>query len=500
MKLDVSNEYKTPRKENDVPEHYPEHGFYEESRSLASRGLSPLSGWGISTEPDFPEPYHQWLHLDLSCIFVSEFDETWFCASSSFLAFPGLPLPGMAFLPKATSDIYAPTLRFHEGTFYLLTTLDPYNSDAWSDPVYFSFPEFDPSPFWDDDGAMYVTGAHTAAYYPGIMHAPLNFETGEIGEITMSWNGTGRASPEGPCIFKRDGWYYLLLAEGDNPLLTTANNTVSYFQAVGHSDLFQDANGRWWGVALAVRVGSTYGEAPYFANFPVGRQIPVYTPVSGEMSGWPLPAEAVADKGEGQLSDADDNVTFPPESRLPIHFVHWRLPKARNYAISPPGHWNTLALTSSVLNLTGFDGDYALGRGQMFVGRRMAHSLFRFRVDVGVSAIQDQAQPFDLGIVTLKPSSSSHGNGNSTGTAGLQPYLRFRGHSEAPYRGVTSVPSETYPLPEVWAGHKITLQIEVVNGTHFAFSVAPAGRDNELRIFGCCRGDELVPYYSGTLI
>lgn len=214
-----------------------------------------------------------------------------------------------------------------------------------------------------------------------------------------------------------------------NPLLTAANDTSTYFQAVGHADLFQDANGRWWAVALAVRAGGSYGEAPYFANFPLGRETvltpvtweeggwPVFTPVSGEVSGWTLPAEEIPGQGEGQLSDADDSVTFPPGSPLPIHFVRWRLPTARNYAVSPPGHWNTLALKSSVLNLTGFDGDYALRRGQTFVGRRMAHSLFRFRIDVdwtssltkeemevGVWAIQDQAQHFDLGIVLLKPS------------------------------------------------------------------------------------------------
>ncbi|KAI2781054.1 beta-xylosidase [Daldinia loculata] len=416
--------------------------------------LALLFSLGISAQNStLWNPIITGFHPDPSCIFVPELDDTWFCASSSFLAFPGLPihasrdlLPGMAFLPKATGGIYAPTLRFRGGIFYLMTTLvnNPYSSEAWSDPAHFSFPGFDPSPFWDNDGT----------------------------------STTGGSSPEGPHIFKRDGWYYMLAAEGGtrenhmvtmarshnlqgpfepapaNPLLTAANNTSSYFQAVGHVDLFQDANGRWWTVALAEEGGW-----------------PVFTPVSGEVSGWTLPAEEIPEQGEGQLSDADDSVTFPPGSPLPIHFVRWRLPTARNYAVSPPGHWNTLALKSSVLNLTGFDGDYALGRGQTFVGRRMAHSLFRFRVDVdvdwassltkeemevGVSAIQDQAQHFDLGIVLLKPSQEDN---------------------------TSSAPSEAYPLLD----------------THFAFSAGPAGKEAEIRVFGYCRGDELVPYYSGTL-
>lgn len=560
-------------------------------------GLLALLAGASSAEGEnstFQNPIISGFHPDPSCVFVPELDATWFCVSSSFLAFPGLPihasrdlvhwrhasnalsrgdqLPGLAFLPRATSGVYAPTLRFREGVFYLagtlvnqqlprendsrwdnflLTTADPYRSDAWSDPVHFSFPGFDPSPFWDDDGSTYVSAAHTAAYYPGIMHAPLDLETGEVGRIHMPWNGTGGASPEAPHVWKRDGWYYLLLAEGgtrenhmvtmartrdllegpyepapNNPLLTAANNTRSYFQAVGHADLFQDADGKWWAAALAVRAaGADYETAPYAANFPMGRETvltsvtweeggwPVFDPIAGEASGWPLPPEAIPEQGEGQLSDADDAFTFPPGSSLPIHFLHWRLPVAKNYAVSPPRHWNTLALKSSVLNLTGFDGDFALGRGQTFVGRRMAHSLFRFRVDVdwatsltkeemevGVSAIQDQAQHFDLGIVMLKP--TAYTNDTSRSAGGLQPHLRFRGHSETPYRGQSSNPNEVYPVPEEWIGQKLTLQIEAVNSTHFSFSAGQAGLDeqSQMRIFGYCRGDELVPYYSGMPI
>ncbi|VUC29928.1 unnamed protein product [Clonostachys rosea] len=562
-----------------------------------------------STNSTFQNPIISGFHPDPSCIFVPEFNNTFFCVASSFLVFPGLPihasqdlvhwkhvsngfsradqLPGLAFLPKATSGIYAPTLRYHEGIFYLMSTLvnqqaprtndsrwdnflittsDPYNSDAWSDPVHFSFPGFDPSPFWDVDGKTWVSGAHTAAYYPGVMHAPLNFETGEIGDIIMPWNGTGGASPEGPHIWKRDdGWYYQLIAEGGtrekhmvtmaraktlqgpwepapgNPLLTAANDTSSYFQAVGHADLFQDPNGNWWASALAVRAGGSYGEAPgpYFGNLPMGREtvltpvtwnegeFPIFDPIKGNMTGWPLPSESVPEQGEGQLSDADDNVIFPPGSSLPIHFVHWRLPKKQNYIVSPPERPNTLALKSSVLNLTGFDGDYALGRGQTFVGRRMTHSLFKFRVnielhksfnreemEVGVSVIQDQAQHCDIGVVMLDK--DSHGSGNhsysngnnaniyNNGTRNLTPHIRFRGHSETMYRGRSDIRTEVIEVPREWAGPKLTLHVEAVNSTHFAFSAGPGDDDKEgkakLRVLGYCEGRDLVPYYSGAVV
>ncbi|KAI8958721.1 beta-xylosidase [Daldinia sp. FL1419] len=447
----------------------------------------------------FRNPIITGFHPDLSCIFVPKFNDTWSCTSSSFLAFPGLLIHATA-LTKATSGIYAPTLRFREGIFYLTTTLvnqqlprisdsrwdnflvtteDPYSSEAWSDPVHFSFPGSDPSPFWDEDGTTY--------------------DTGEIGNIIMPWNGTGRSSPEGPHIFKRDGWYYLLAAEGGtrenhmvtmarsrslqgpfepaaaNPLLTAANNTSSYFQAVGHADLFQDANGKWWGVALAVRAGGSYGESPYFANFPLGRET-VLTPVTWEEGGWPVFTPSIPEQGEGQLNDADDNVAFPPGSRLPIHFTHWGLPTARNYAVSPPGHWK---LEYAGIKILGAQPD-GVRRGlrarpwtdrQTFVGCRMAHSLFRFRVNV------------DWASSLIKEDMGSSQD-NYTRSAPLQPYIRFRGHSETPYRGRSSAPSEAYPLPEDWAGKKLTLQIETTN----------LGEEAGIQVFGHCRGDELVPY------
>jgi beta-xylosidase len=71
---------------------------------------------------------------------------------------------------------------------------------------------------------------------------------------------------------------------------------LSQVQAVGHADLFQDARGQWWGVALAVRSG------PEWVTFPMGRETVLYNvtweneswpelqhPVRGEMRGWSLP-------------------------------------------------------------------------------------------------------------------------------------------------------------------------------------------------------------------
>ncbi|KAJ3953586.1 hypothetical protein N0V92_009929 [Colletotrichum tropicale] len=136
---------------------------------------------------------------------------------------------------------------------------------------------YDSSLFWDDDGQAYVTWAPLAEVRSGIFQSTIDVNTGNVGEVINIWNGTGGSAPEGPHVYKKDGFYYLIIAEGgtflnhmvtiaratsingpyeanpDNPILTNANST-EYFQAVGHADLFQDAGGSWWGVAHAMRV------------------------------------------------------------------------------------------------------------------------------------------------------------------------------------------------------------------------------------------------------
>ncbi|GJD00933.1 betaxylosidase [Colletotrichum higginsianum] len=205
------------------------------------------------------------------------------------------------------SGIWAPTLRYHDEAFWVVTTLvddekdaadasrwdniifkakDPYDLKSWSDAVHFEFEGYDTEPFWDDDGKTYLNGAHAWKMGPWIQQTEANLDTGEVGEWKTIWSGTGGMAPEGPHIYRKDGWYYLLAAEGmisnanmkyvaklrditggtglghmvtmarsnnidgpyesnpANPILTNAN-TTDYFQTVGHADLFQDHSGNW---------------------------------------------------------------------------------------------------------------------------------------------------------------------------------------------------------------------------------------------------------------
>lgn len=188
-----------------------------------------------------------------------------------------------------------------------------------------------------------------------------------------------------------------------NPILTQAN-TTSYFQTVGHADVFQDQHGLWWGVALATRSG------PEYQTYPMGRET-VLASVEWSDGGWPVwqnvtgafrRQPSVGDRGpapgQGPLISAPDHLDFAPGTALPPQLVHWRLPICQNYVVSPPGHPYTLEITGSRLNLTGLDGNYAGPQGQTFIARRQTDSFFVFSVDVIANLIGEE---HEVGVSVL---------------------------------------------------------------------------------------------------
>src|SRR5699024_1044483 len=135
---------------------------------------------------------------------------------------------------RLSQGIYAPCLRYHKGLFYMITTnvtnggnfyvtaIDP--TGAWSDPYYLKdAPGIDPSLFFDDNNHCYYLGTRpriTGCKYDGdweIWIQELDLETHQlIGISTSIWHGAMRHAiwPEGPHLYKKDGYYYLMIAEG----------------------------------------------------------------------------------------------------------------------------------------------------------------------------------------------------------------------------------------------------------------------------------------------
>ncbi|KAL3488041.1 glycosyl hydrolase [Aspergillus germanicus] len=491
----------------------------------------------------FRNPILPGFHPDPSCIFVPEWDDTFFCVTSSFGAFPGLPiyaskdlqnwklignalnreeqLPELGLLNSTTGGIYAPTLRYKDGTFWLVTTLvhadyprndtsrwnniifntkNPYREETWSLAVRFDFEGYDPSPFWDRDGQAYMVASYYWRKELAIKIAQINLHSGRTGPWETIWSGTGGIAPEGPHIYYTDRMYYLVIAEGGtaeghmvtmarsrhlkgpyeanpaNPVLTAAN-TTNFFQTVGHADLFQDAADNWWAVTLATREDSSH------EHYPMGResvltpvrwekgQWPVFSPVEGTMEGWPRPVTSHV-PGDGPWVGGDDDVDFAPGSSLPRHFTYWRFPRAKDYEISPNDRPYTLKLNPSIANLT-YDGASAPPGGQSFLGRAQEHTLFTFSVDMdyspragnqeaGVTVFLQQNQHVEMGVVVS-------GSDN-------QPYLRVRGVS-----AVKQPPEYSIPLPGTWIGEKLHLEIKAFNFTHYSMSAGPANARSQMK-------------------
>lgn len=98
---------------------------------------------------------------------------------------------------------------------FIFNSTDPLDPESWGMPVKYVRDDkesFDPDLFWDDNGQAYVTG-HVFEY-PGDSIYPIDLTTGEYGEYTDLWNGTGGSWPEGPHVYKKDDYHWLILAEG----------------------------------------------------------------------------------------------------------------------------------------------------------------------------------------------------------------------------------------------------------------------------------------------
>ena len=117
---------------------------------------------------------------------------------------------------------WAPDISYYKGRFWVVATLRtgtvpmrtqmitsaPTPQGPWDKPRFLDVNGIDPSIFTDDDGKRYlVTNL-------GAQIAPLSDEGDLLDEPRMIWYGWSRVKSEGPHLLKKDGWYYLFVAEG----------------------------------------------------------------------------------------------------------------------------------------------------------------------------------------------------------------------------------------------------------------------------------------------
>ncbi len=202
--------------------------------------------------------------------------------------------------------VWAPCLSYSEGTFYLVYTnvksFDGVWKDTpnylvttkditgdWSEPIYMTSRGFDGSLFHDDDGRKWFMSMlldhRNGKFFGGIELQEYSASKKKlIGEAHYLTPGTELGRTEGPHLYKKDGYYYIVLAEGgteyehamtvgrsksiygpyefhpDNPFVSAAEDKNNTLQKSGHGDLVQTREGDWYVVFLVGRPLTPHGK------------------------------------------------------------------------------------------------------------------------------------------------------------------------------------------------------------------------------------------------
>jgi xylan 1,4-beta-xylosidase len=310
---------------------------------------------------------------------VTRVGDVFYLVNSTFTYFPGIPIfasrdlahweqignvidrPGEFNFDRlgVSRGIFAPTIRFHNGVFYVIgtavdsggsflsTAVDP--RGPWSDPVWLKpLDGIDPSLFFDSDGKVYVLNSGPPVgppRYDG--HRAIWIQELDLGarklvgprKVLINGGVDFSKQPawiEGPHMYRHDGWYILMCAEGGtstqhsevvlrarspwgpfkpfagNPILTQRDLPAGRANPIanaGHADLVEADNGTWWAVFLASRLYEG-------VHYNTGRETFVL-PVTWR-NGWPsiLPAgKAIPYVVESPMVDAPK---FSDVARQPI--------------------------------------------------------------------------------------------------------------------------------------------------------------------------------------
>lgn len=366
-------------------------------------------------QTQYRNPVISGLHPDPS---VCRVDSDYYLVNSSFEFFPGVPLfhsrdlvnwqqIGHVLTRRSqlnlegcnpSTGIYAPTIRYNDGVFYMITTniSDKGNflvytrdlSKGWSEPVWLEQGGIDPSLYFENGKCYMVSNPDDAIWI-----CEIDPMTGK--SLTQSkkiWEGTGGRYPEGPHIYKKDGMYYLLISEGGteyghkitiarskqingpyesnpaNPILTHINKQTqkSSIQGTGHGDLIQAHDGSWWLIFLAFRPQTG-------THHLLGRET-FLAPVSWNKEGWPVV------NGNGTISEVMNVKTLPQypvkhntnydfnEAQLSPEWNYLRNPDSTRYTLNARKGWLGIKPSTQTLDDNG---------SPSFVGFRQQHINFQ---------------------------------------------------------------------------------------------------------------------------
>ncbi len=349
---------------------------------------------------------------------ICRVEDDYYLVTSTFEYFPGVPifhskdlvnwrqighcLTSERQLPLknagSSGGIYAPTIRHHGGWYYMTTTnvsgmgnfyvrsMQP--AGSWSEPIPVAQSGIDPSLLFDDDGRVYFQSAASGDQGNGIYQCEIDITTGNrLTESRLIWTGTGGAHPEAPHLYKINGLYYLIIAEGGteyghmvtiarsaepygpfepcpyNPILSN-RSMKSSVHATGHADLVQAQDGSWWAVCLGIRPVS------YPMRHHLGREV-FLAPVNWTDDGWPIIGK------EAHIEPVMDAPRLPEfrwpvmpirddfdDSRLGSDWIFLRNPAQDSWSLRERPGYLVLSGNGASLDDVG---------APAFVGRRLCH-------------------------------------------------------------------------------------------------------------------------------
>ncbi len=357
--------------------------------------------------------------------------DDYYIATSTFEWFPGVlihhsrdlihwqtiarPLDRLSLLDlkgtPSSGGVWAPSLSYHEGLFYLCYThvvarrgsfkdlhnyviTAPTIEGPWTEPIYLNSSGFDHFLFHDDDGRKWLFNMQwdfrkNHNRFAGIVMQELNMEQGKLsGPIQLITKGTTLGVTEGPMVYRRDGYYYLLVAEGGTgvnhaatlmrsrtlsgpyevdpnyPIMTTVDSPHHPLQKAGHGSLVETQNGEWYMAHICSRpLADGSGLSP------LGRETALQKVIWSE-DGW----LHLADGGRLPSVDVKPPKLAPhpfPKEPARDHFdtnllhIHWN-----SLRIPIEETWLSLSARPGHLRLYGQESLYSWNR-QSLIARRL---------------------------------------------------------------------------------------------------------------------------------
>lgn len=318
-----------------------------------------------------------------------------------------------------SQGMFAPAISYNNGLFYVVCTFvggdgnfvvtakNP--SGPWSDPVW--IPEIngiDPSLFFDDNGKSYIVYNSVAPDNQPLYEGHRTIRMYEFdpeglkvtgNEVLLVNGGVDITEKpvwiEGPHVYKKEGWYYLMAAEGgtsenhsevifrsrsiegpytpyeNNPILTQRHLDPARPDPVtstGHADLVEAGDGSWWAVFLGCR--------PYEEDhYNTGRET-FMAPVEWK-DGWPIinkDAEEVQFFYDGpSIAETSGRIPYNGNFRIWDDFDRDSLQLFWVFLRTPRETWYDLKEKKGRLTIL-LRPETCSGKGNpSFIGRRQQH-------------------------------------------------------------------------------------------------------------------------------